>query len=155
MSGLSFNITTSKEFLAKLLEDYEEFKKDATSERIAINCAMTAWHLSDWIFYEYGYEKTMKLFNFQESLKAQCPSLQVMQDITHGSKHFKLKTHQPKIEATRLHHGSFDKSFDRSFDISSLDIEMKDGTKRYFEDDLNAVVGFWSKYFVETLKERI
>jgi hypothetical protein len=151
-SRLSFNITNSKDFLAKLLEDFEDFKKDDTSSRLAINCAMTAWHLSDWIYFEYKFDKVSKLFDFQESIKSTCPSLQVMHDITNGSKHFKLTKHQPKVAETKLHGGSFDKSFDRSFDISTLDVEMKDGSKKYFEDELQKVINFWTNYFEETLK---
>ena len=146
VTKLSFAITNSEQFLSKLLEDYEDFKNDNTSSRHAINCAMTAWHLTDWIYFEMGYDKTYKLFEFQEYMKKTCPSLQIMQDITHGSKHFHLKQHQPKIEETKLHHGAFNKSFNRSFDISTLKIEMKDGTQTYFEDDLKLVVDFWKTF---------
>jgi hypothetical protein len=70
------------------LEDYNDFKKDTSSSRIALNCAMTAWHLTDWIYHEFGFESSFKnIYDFQEVVKRDCESLVVMHDITSGSKH--------------------------------------------------------------------
>lgn len=150
MNDLSFEIKTAKDFLEKLKEDYAEYCKNGTSSRIALNCAMTAWHLTDWFYNEYYSVLSVefsKLPIYQEEMKRKCPPLQIMHDITNGTKHYLLKRHTPEIKSTKLHKGSFDHSFDRSFDISTLDIEMNNGKKVYFEDVIKTVVDFWEDYF--------
>jgi hypothetical protein len=152
MTNYSFDIKHSKDFFAKLLADYSDFKVDKTVSRTALNCAMTAWHLIDWIYYEFGYnnsEQFNKLSLFQEYLKLKCPSLQIMLDLTNGTKHYLLKRHQPEIKETTLHKGDFSRDFSRDFDISTLNIEMNDGTKKYFEDEIEIVVNFWIEYLYE------
>jgi len=148
MTNLSFNIRDTKDFLNKLLEDYEEFQKDPTSSRIAINSAMTAWHLSDWAYNEFSGIKTQfpKLDQYQSYLKTLCPQLQIMHDITNGSKHYALTRHNPDVADTNLHEGPFSNAFSIEFDVSTLDIEMKDGTKLIFELELEKVVTFWKGY---------
>ncbi len=148
MTNLSFNIRNTKDFLNKLFEDYEEYLKDPTSSRTAINSAMTAWHLSDWAYNEFSELKTQfpKLDQYQSHLKTLCPELQIMHDITNGSKHCVLSRHNPDIAETNLRKGAFSKAFSRAFDISTLDIEMKDGTKLYFEDQIEKVISFWKDY---------
>lgn len=155
MSELSFEIKNSSDFLKKLLEDYSEFNKDDTSSRVAINCAMTAWHLIDWVYYELMTNEYSTLSEFQKELKTFCPELQIMQDITHSSKHHTLTRHNPSIKTTNLHGGSFNSDFSSDFDISSLVIIKKDGTKLYFDEEIEKVINFWNTYFTETLKINI
>ena len=149
MNELSFDIKNSADFLNKLLEDYRDFCKDKLSSRIALNCAMTAWHITDWTYNEFNEQLTRQfktLGSYQQKLKDQCSSLQVMHDLANGTKHFKLTKHQPVIKGTSLHKGSFSNDFSRDFDISTLEIELKDGTKIYFEDEIENTVKFWKEY---------
>jgi len=94
MNQLSFEIRTTEDFFRKLMDDYSEFQENITSSRLAINCAMTAWHLTEWIFYEF-YNIPSSSFNsvsaFQQDIKRQCYSLQIMHDLTTGTKHFFTK----------------------------------------------------------------
>lgn len=152
MSELSFDIRNSSDFFKKLLEDYNEFKKDDTSSRVALNCAMTGWHLIDWVYFEFMTTKYSSLIEFQKELKCQCPGLQILQDITHSTKHHTLTRHNPSIKTTNLHKGDFGKDFSRDFDISSLEIIKKDGTKLYFDKEMEKVIDFWNVYFEEQLK---
>ncbi len=149
MNPLSFDIKDTESFFKKLLEEYKEFKKDVLSSRIALNCAMTSWHLIEWVYIEFHSilsptYPTLTLFTL--AIKAQCPSLQIMHDLSNGTKHHTLKNHRPIIKDTKLHEGTFDQSFDRSFDTSSLDIELNDGTQLYFEDEIQKMVAFWTHY---------
>lgn len=146
MNELSFDIKTSEDFLKKLLEDYSDYLIDRTSSRIALNCAMTAWHLTEWIYNEYNQSTSVKLPQFQSSLKQQCPSLQIMHDLANGTKHYLLTKHTPTIKETELHKGVFSKQFSRQFDVSALKMELNDGTKMYFEDEIKIVVEFWKNY---------
>lgn len=147
MNKLSFNIENSADLFLKLKQEYSELIKDPTSSRYALNCAMTAWHLTDWIYHEYNYKsKFPKLGDFQKSLKINCDSLQIMHDITNGSKHYKLTKHVPKISNTAMHEGTFDNTFDFSFDTSRLEIIMDDGRTLLFINEIENVVNFWRDF---------
>src|SRR5688572_7858128 len=101
MSDLSFDIKTSEDFFKKLQEDYSEFCIEKTSSRFALNCAMTAWHLTEWIYNEFNSQLSScfpKLTDFQTDIKKQCPSLQIMHDIANGTKHYLLTKHIPIIK---------------------------------------------------------
>lgn len=152
MNRYSFEIKSSWDFFNKLKLDYEDFRNDILSSRLAINCALTAWHLIDWIFTEYN---TRLPYNnvgaFRKSLN--CTSLLLMHDIANGCKHFELTRPKTNISDTDLHIGGFarpDFSFD--FDISCLVIKMDSGEIKYFEKELQVVIDFWELYFEDTLK---
>lgn len=153
MSNLSFDIKTTADFLKKLIEDYNEFLVDRTSSRVALNCAMTAWHLSEWTYNEFNQQLATQfttLSLYQQSIKKQCPSLQIMHDLANGTKHYRLTKHVLVVKETTFHKGDFSSDFSRDFDISSLDIELKDGTKIYFEDEIETTISFWIQYLKST-----
>lgn len=153
MNELSFNIKTTADFFQKLREDYEEFCKDKTSSRVALNCAMTAWHLTEWSYNEFNQQISSQfstLASYQQGLKRQCSSLQIMHDLANGTKHYLLTRHQPVVKETNLHQGGFSSDFSRDFDISTLDIELNDGTKIYFEDEIETSINFWRQYLTST-----
>jgi hypothetical protein len=114
---------------------------------------MTAWHITDWCYHEFNSflnASYPKLSLFQKSIKSQCPSLQIMHDITNGSKHYLLTMHKPIIKSTDLYNGEFSNEFSNEFDISILEIELKNETKIYFEDEIKKSVHFWLTYLRET-----
>ena len=155
MNDLSFDIKTSKDFFNKLLTDYDEFSSNTTSSRVALNCAMTAWHLTEWIYSEFNQSlcnhfTTLALY--QQDLKRQCTSLQIMHDLANGTKHYLLTKHRPIVKETNLHQGTFDRTFDRTFDTSTLKIELNDGTKIYFEDEIKKAINFWKQYLQLTFQ---
>jgi hypothetical protein len=45
-----FGMTTSRDFLWKLEADFDDFMKEPRSARLAVNCALTAYHLHDWVW---------------------------------------------------------------------------------------------------------
>lgn len=150
MPELSFDIKSSKDFYKKLLDDYAEYKKDRVSSGKALNCAMVSWHLSEWIANEENPGATdREIKNRVNDFILKCPSLSIMKDIANGTKHFNITKYKPEVDKTHLHHGDFNQDFSRDFNISSLIITMKDGEKKYFEDEIETVVNFWKDYFNE------
>ena len=156
MNKYSFDIKNSDDFYKKLKEDYNEFCTKETSSRIALNCAMTAWHLHEWIYNDY---KTTKLRRFREvkkfgkELKKKCQSLQLMQDICTGTKHTEITYYTPDIINTEKYEGSFDFTFDSTFDTSSLDSEISNGTKTEFTVEMQKCIDFYESYFSDFLKK--
>jgi hypothetical protein len=152
MAGRSFEIATARDFYNKLLEDYAAFNEDPTSSRLAINCAMTAWHLSDWIYYDY--QSTLitlfpKIRLYQEFLSIQhCTDLEIMRCITNGSKHCAPHNGKQMVQGTGIHKGVFAKQFSRQHDISYLKVMLVDGSEARFEDVLERVIAFWRTYTI-------
>ncbi|OJX28854.1 MAG: hypothetical protein BGO86_00180 [Chryseobacterium sp. 36-9] len=155
MNKFSFDIKTSDDFYNKLKEDYNEFCTKETSSRIALNCAMTAWHLSEWIYNEYRSTKLISFnkFEFHENIKLKCPSLQIMQDLSNGTKHTKITKYTPNVTNTEKHEGTFDYTFDFTFDTSSLNIELANGTKTEFSVEMQKCIDFYESYFSNFLKK--
>ena len=94
---------------------------------------MTAWHLIEWVWADHK---------------------STVQAIANGSKHVhvKGKSGGDKVQSTELHKGSFGRSFDRSFNISRLNVKLDDGTVVMFDDVIKVVVDFWNAFF-ETLQQ--
>lgn len=147
MGSFSFEIKNSEDFYNKLREDVSEFMKDTLSSRIAINCAMTAWHLTEWVYHEYYPLNYKNEQEFQSSIKSICPALQTMKDVANGTKHSVLK-YKPEVEKTGIHNGDFDPAdFSDDFDVSRLIIIKRDGTVLDFIDELSTVLQYWETFF--------
>ena len=49
----SFEFKNSNDLFENLLEEFKDFENNTKKSRFAINCAINAWHLTDWTFQEY------------------------------------------------------------------------------------------------------
>lgn len=150
MNKYSFDIKNSKDFFKKLEDDYEEFSTQEVSSRIALNCAMTAWHLSEWIYNEYKeteFNEFRRMTDFHNHIKSECPSLQIMQDLSNGTKHSKITMYNSEIQNTEKYEGTFDYTFDFTFDRSSLDIQLSNGTKTEFSIEIKECIKYYKKMF--------
>jgi hypothetical protein len=45
-----FDISNAQDFYAMLVQDFDEFFEDQQSSRRAIHCAITAYHLHEWVW---------------------------------------------------------------------------------------------------------
>lgn len=147
MNNLTFEIKNSKDFLDKLKKDFKDYLGSDNSSRLAINCAMTSWHLTEWIYHEYNFNKKFKKDKYYKNhIKELCPSLQIMHDISNGSKHYKLKIHKPIIQATEKKEGPFDNTFDFTFERTMLRIFLPNNKVVIFDDELKKTIKFWENY---------
>jgi hypothetical protein len=153
MSKYTFGINSAKKFFCeKVLPDYEAFKNDSLSPNAAINAAMSSWHLIDWIFNDHSLGISFnRIEELRSVLMPRCASLALMHDLANGGKHLNLSRPKEDIVDTQVHHGSFDDSFDSSFDVSGLIIELSDGSKLDFETELDLVISFWKDYLTVDL----
>jgi hypothetical protein len=91
-----FDIITSRDFLAKLEADLDEFMKETHSTRLPLNCAMTAYHLhewvrGDWLKTDHATWKALKIRDkdsFIACIETACPGFTTIQQLTNGTKHF-------------------------------------------------------------------
>lgn len=147
MNKLSFGIKSSKDFLNKLIADFDGYLESGNSSRIALNCAMTSWHLTEWIYHEFDFKNQYSNeYKFQQHIKGLCSSLQIMHDLSNGTKHFKLKTHKPEVKETERKVGAFDNTFDFSFERTMLKIVMPKNKILVFDNELKKTIDFWTDY---------
>ena len=60
------------------------------------DCAVTAWHLVDWVARDLHAGGKSTVRDTQDRLKAQCPELFVCEQVCNGAKHFVLDNEQLK-----------------------------------------------------------
>jgi hypothetical protein len=91
-----FGITTSRDFLAKLEADFDDFTKEPHSARLALNCAITAYHLHEWVWGDWLKTDfvTWKALGIRDKetflgwIDKVCPPFSTIQQLTNGTKHF-------------------------------------------------------------------
>ena len=148
MGSLTFGTDTAKDKYQEFLEEYAEYKNDETSVKKASNLATTAWHLVDWSFEDYKLIHNIeKIGDFRETLYPNCSSLKIMHDLANASKHKNLDRPKANLKNTERHIGAFSREFSREFDTTYLAIELMDGTKLDFEEEVDKVKIFWDNYF--------
>src|SRR6516164_927661 len=91
-----FDITTSRDFLGKLKADFEDFTREPHSARLALNCAITAYHLHEWVWgdwlqgdYSIWRELGIRdLETFRDWINGACPWFETVRELSGGAKHF-------------------------------------------------------------------
>lgn len=156
MSKSSFDNKSSVDKLKRLLKQYEEFKLDKTSTDKAEDLSTTAWHLTDWVFSEYGSTRGYDdLGDFRATLYPECASLKIMHDLATSAKHAEVTKPKAFIKEAITKPGPFSGVFSSEFVQTTLQIELEDGTILYFGEEIKKVVNFWKAYFVEKLNIQI
>ncbi|WP_405376596.1 hypothetical protein [Nonlabens sp. Asnod3-A02] len=150
MSSLTFGTDTAKEKYQEFLEEYTEYKDDETSIQKASNLSSSAWHLVDWCFEDFkSIHNFVKISDFRETLYPNCESLKIMHDLANAKKHKNLTRPKANLKNTKKHNGAFSREFSSEFDISYLEIELDNGTKLSFEEEIDKVKAFWETYFFD------
>ncbi len=91
-----FDIITSRDFLAKLEADFADYAKEPGSGCLALNCALTAYHMHEWVWgdwlkTDYAVWKALDIRDdksFLAWIDKACPWFPVIQALTNGAKHF-------------------------------------------------------------------
>lgn len=99
-----FEIENSADYYAMLVTDFDEFMADPQSGRKAIHCAISAYHMHDWIWHDWlkdrrDIRKELGLTNFEvfkEYLKG-CVWLDILREIANGSKHFRRQLYKTQL----------------------------------------------------------
>ncbi len=147
MSKSSFEIKSSRDLYLKLVREHKRVIDDIWSSDHAINFCVTAHHLyKDWLKAELSQPDYNKLTHkIRTTLRVE---MDIIRDICDGSKHLTL-TNRPHVQVSdsKMHHGSFDRSFSRAFDVGGLTLTLHDGTQTYFDNVADKVVDFWGYHF--------
>jgi hypothetical protein len=91
-----FDINNSCDFYQKMLEDFDDYMQQQDSARLAMNCAITAHHMADWVWGDFLKGNAIlkaKLGiktkdDFMAWIDGQTDWYELVQSISNGSKHF-------------------------------------------------------------------
>jgi hypothetical protein len=149
MNKLSFGLETPEHFFELLEYNYEQYRLDVTSKYAALDCAIIAWHMIDWMYWKENPNNNPKdktaLSTFRKQIIDDCKSLKYMCDIADGTKHFNLVSTRPTQTGALI--GDFGSDYGRDFNQDCLwIIGAETEEKIYFEDAIEKVVKFWRNY---------
>jgi hypothetical protein len=148
MGSLTFGSNSATDKYIEFLEEYAEYEKDDISIKKAINLSTSAWHLVDWSYEDFkSVHNCDNIGEYRKILYPTCPSLKIMHDLANANKHKKLERPKANLKNTRKHNGAFSSAFSSGFDISHLEIELENGTKLDFKQEIEKVKIFWDNYF--------
>lgn len=150
MENISFGSKNSASKFEDIKKEFEDFKRDDLNEVKANNICSNIWHLSDWVKSEY-YPHLSKE-EFRDSLLfSKCEKMKIMHDIANAHKHKLLTRPKAQIKRTQKHSGAFDSTFDFSFDVSSLQIELENGDIHILDCVIEEIISFWEFFFEENI----
>ena len=159
----TFEISDSKGFYEKLMDEYCDFDKNHLNPRFAMNCAITSWHLTDWTYQEFfkinprfqnttenidGTKKTISgLVKYQKHLLTLCPDLEFMRSITNGTKHC-ISSKKKNVEGTITYIGDYHPyEFCRhDFGVARFTLILGENNTVDFEECLLKTIDFWEEF---------
>ncbi len=147
MGDLSFDIKTPYDFFEKLKEEFSDLEQNPLSSRYAINCAMNAWHLVDWVYWNYFKLEYPRVGVFRDNVRSQCFSLEIMQDVSNGSKHYEITMYEPPTKNAVIDLGS-NIPFDMNQNLGDayLKVVSKDGKEYDFIEEVKKCIDFWEEF---------
>jgi hypothetical protein len=94
----TFAVEGSRDLVNKLWWEIEEYRDEAELEKKlwrAFNCAVTAWHICDWLWRERTADRKEQrgLAAFQTAMKEKCRHLNFCRHIATASKHGGVDRH--------------------------------------------------------------
>jgi hypothetical protein len=153
-----FDVRDSRDFYQKLDLDLAEFQASPLSSRAAINCALTAYHLHEWIWGDWlkrAQEVHEKLGitdkrTFLAWIDQNCPWFEAVQDVANGSKHFGRQSGQraKAIGTDDQHHSPSG----HAPDVPRLEIEVaSDGKTAWIDASIvfEDIATFWRDFLLQ------
>ena len=149
------NINNSCDFYRKLLDEFDDFMADLDSARHAMNFAITAHHLHEWVWNDYLKDDAAILSRmnirtekreFMRWIDTQSPWFSMVQEISNGSKHFGRRSAlNPQLVNDYVSPGYVEPGYLEShFEIDSGSADVVNmPLSQLFE----AVVRFWRDFF--------
>jgi len=150
-----FDINNSRDFYQKLLEDFDDFMGQQDSARHAMNCAITAHHMADWVWGDFlKSDDALKTKlsikskdDFMRWIDTQTIWYGLLQGISNGSKHFIREQAKGRVKVEGWGMGGYGEGL---FGSSYLAIGVNAGTEVWQSIPLSmlieVVVRFWRDF---------
>ena len=94
-----FDLTGSYDFYTMVVEDFDDFMAEPHSARRALHCAITAYHLrewvwSDWLESDWEVQKALGISDeatFNTWVNRECVSFRSIRELANGTKHLRME----------------------------------------------------------------
>ena len=119
-----FDIKDSVNFYRLMIENYDDFVENSGSSRHAINCAISAFHIADWIWGDWlcmDFATWKKLDgvrdfdSFKAWIDCQTSFFQVVQGVANGSKHFAQALRRTRATGTYVEEGHVEPGYQQQY----------------------------------------
>ncbi|MBS4001764.1 MAG: hypothetical protein KGZ91_00165 [Afipia sp.] len=149
-----FDIINSRDFYQKLLEEFDDYMANQASARHAMNCAITAHHLAEWVWGDFlkGDEVLKAKLgirsrdDFLHWIDNQSVWYGVVQNISNGSKHFIRASAEGTVKVQGWGMGGYGQG---PFGQSYLAIKVSEIEPQNLPVSqlLEVVIRFWRDFF--------
>jgi len=153
--SITFGMRSARDCLEDFRAKVSRYRDNDLDESLAMECAIAGWSIVDWVFDQHvqdsrwtNKERRKAFFELQKTVKTECASLDLLQDIANARKHRTIEHYPRTVLIARKHGGAFDNSFSRDFDISRLVLETRD-QEFDFEDTVVSALEYWDRYFAQ------
>lgn len=142
----SFEIKNIRDFHLKLQWEFNRLIKEEHSTDHAINFSFTAHHLyNDWLRKSDNTEFNKIKKIYEKDFKNE---FEIIKGICEGSKHLiRQEGKSTIVDHSYENEGTFDYTFDSSFDKHELVVITNDKSRFDFFEVAQRVVNFWNHYF--------
>lgn len=153
----TFKIKIFRQFLDEVvLPTLTDFEHNPTSDRHALICALTMWHLRDWAWAQHkdilkNKLGIKRLNEFDNHLFSTCPVFRVIQNVATGTKH--VYCQNPEITDAKLRH-RFIQGLLALGTVSHFTVDFN-GKTVVFLDALREAAEYWKKFFVSYIDEPV
>jgi hypothetical protein len=148
-----FDINNARGFYQKLLDDFDDFMQQLDSARHAMNCAITAHHMADWVWGDFvkcdaalKAKFGLKYKNdFMAWIDSQTVWYGLVQSISNGSKHFIRENAKGTQKVQGFGMGGYGQG---PYGISYLAIEVSPTDPKTMEVSMlfEVVIRFWRDF---------
>lgn len=151
-----FDISNARDFYQKLLDDFDDFMQQPDSARHAMNCAITAHHMADWVWGDFVKGDAMLMSklgvkdknNSMTWIDSQTIWYSLVQSISNGSKHFIRENAKGTQKVQGYGMGGFGQG---PFGMSYLAIEVSQTDPKNMELSMlfEVVIRFWRDFLTQ------
>jgi hypothetical protein len=148
-----FDISNARDFYQKLLEEFDDFMNRQDSARHAMNCAITAHHMADWVWGDIvkgdiALKAKLGLRDkedFMRWIDTQTVWYGLVQAISNGSKHFIRENAEGTVKIEGFGMGGYGQG---PFGMSYLAIQVSETDPKNLPIAhlLEVVVRFWRDF---------
>jgi hypothetical protein len=150
-----FGIETSADFFDKMIEDFDDFFQNPDSPRHAINCALAAYHLHEWVWLDWletdvATQKALDITSiddFRTWIRKEVPWFAEVRGIANGSKHFKVRRKPVVTQVLRFDEDDYSED---GYQGRGLDVQAPMNGELLWIDAsilVEQIVIFWQEFF--------
>lgn len=157
-----FNIQTATDFYSMLVEDFDDFVAEPHSARRAMHCAITAYHLHEWVWGDWlskdkASREAMGISGrdrelFLRWIDRHCVWFRIVQDLANGTKHFARDTGFLAVRVVGFGEGGFGVGpYGKGYLVIDWGEAAGDQRWQPAAHLLEVVVRFWRDFFLKYL----